>query len=108
MYYIKLLDRDIVGSLLEWLICVYDRYLEIYLIVGMRRRGVGKKEDECLKKELMNDEKEKVEYYMFVDLVCNDIGRVVEYGFVIVFEFIKVVFFLYVMYIIFVVIGCLK
>ena len=41
----------------------------------------------------MNDEKEKAEHYMLVDLARNDIGRVAEYGSVAVPEFTKVVFF---------------
>ncbi|MFF2904969.1 anthranilate synthase component I family protein, partial [Bacillus velezensis] len=108
MYYIKLPDRDIVGSSPERLIRVHDRHLEIHPIAGTRRRGAGKKEDERLKKELMNDEKEKAEHFMLVDLARNDIGRVAEYGSVAVPEFTKVVSFSHVMHIISVVTGRLK
>ncbi len=50
MYYIKLPDRDIVGSSPERLIRVDDRHLEIHPIAGTRRRGAGKEEDDRLKK----------------------------------------------------------
>lgn len=43
----------------------------------MRRCGRDVEEDVCLYEDLINDEKEWVEYYMFVDLVRNDIGWVV-------------------------------
>ncbi|PIK31808.1 anthranilate synthase component I [Bacillus siamensis] len=108
MYYIKLPDRDIVGSSPERLIRVHDRHLEIHPIAGTRKRGAGKEEDERLKKELMNDEKEKAEHYMLVDLARNDIGRVAEYGSVTVPEFTKIVSFSHVMHIISVVTGRLK
>ncbi|MBY8913684.1 anthranilate synthase component I [Bacillus sp. YC2] len=108
MYYIKLPDRDIVGSSPERLIRVHDRHLEIHPIAGTRKRGAGKKEDERLKRELMNDEKEKAEHYMLVDLARNDIGRVAEHGSVSVPEFTKIVSFSHVMHIISIVTGRLK
>ncbi|QQF61632.1 anthranilate synthase component I [Bacillus mojavensis] len=108
MYYIKLPDREIVGSSPERLIHVQDGHLEIHPIAGTRKRGADKEEDEKLKIELMKDEKEKAEHYMLVDLARNDIGRVAEYGSVAVPEFTKIVSFSHVMHIISVVTGRLK
>lgn len=108
MYYLKLLDREIVGSSPERLIHVQDGHLEIHPIAGTRKRGADKAEDERLKVELMKDEKEKAEHYMLVDLARNDIGRVAEYGSVSVPEFTKIVSFSHVMHIISVVTGRLK
>lgn len=108
MYYMKLQDREIVGSSPERLIHVKDGHLEIHPIAGTRKRGADKEEDEKLKVELMKDEKEKAEHYMLVDLARNDIGRVAEYGSVSVPEFTKIVSFSHVMHIISVVTGRLK
>ncbi|MCY8640422.1 chorismate-binding protein, partial [Bacillus sp. S17B2] len=108
MYYMKLQDREIVGSSPERLIHVQDGHLEIHPIAGTRKRGADKEEDEKLKIELMKDEKEKAEHYMLVDLARNDIGRVAEYGSVSVPEFTKIVSFSHVMHIISVVTGRLK
>ncbi|WFA03481.1 anthranilate synthase component I [Bacillus sp. HSf4] len=108
MYYIKLPDRELVGSSPERLIHVQNGHLEIHPIAGTRKRGADHAEDERLKKELLADEKEKAEHYMLVDLARNDIGRVAEYGSVQVPEFTKIVSFSHVMHIISIVTGSLK
>ncbi|MGE6629532.1 anthranilate synthase component I [Bacillus sp. NPDC077027] len=108
MYFMKLKDRELVGSSPERLIHAKNGHLEIHPIAGTRKRGATKKEDEKLAKELLADEKEKAEHYMLVDLARNDVGRVAEYGSVAVPEFIKVVNFSHVMHIISIVTGKLK
>lgn len=67
-----------------------------------------KEEDDALARELLDDEKEKAEHYMLVDLARNDVGRVAEYGSVSVPTFTKVVNFSHVMHIISIVTGKLK
>ncbi|MCK5595707.1 aminodeoxychorismate synthase component I, partial [bacterium] len=47
---------------------------------GTRPRGKTEEEDERLKNDLLNSEKDKAELVMIVDLERNDIGRVCEYG----------------------------
>ncbi|KAA6451674.1 anthranilate synthase component I [Bacillus swezeyi] len=108
MYYIKLPDRELVGSSPERLIHVQNGHLEIHPIAGTRKRGRDRAEDERLQKELLADEKEKAEHYMLVDLARNDIGRVAEYGSVQVPEFTKIVSFSHVMHIISIVTGSIK
>ncbi|MFC0271605.1 anthranilate synthase component I [Metabacillus herbersteinensis] len=80
MFYIRYHETELVGSSPERLIHIQDKSLEIHPIAGTRRRGRSEEEDEALAAELLNDEKEKAEHYMLVDLARNDLGRVAEYG----------------------------
>lgn len=59
-------------------------------IKGTRPRGKTQQEDEMLKKELLNSEKDKAELLMIVDLERNDIGRVSKIGSVKVPELFKI------------------
>lgn len=47
-------------------------------IKGTRKRGFSEGEDERLKKELLNDPKERSENVMIVDLVRNDLSRIAK------------------------------
>ncbi len=61
-----------------------------------------------LKAELTNDEKEKAEHVMLVDLGRNDIGKVSEFGTVQVTKFMEVEEYSHVMHIVSEVEGKLK
>lgn len=80
MFYIKFDGTELIGSSPERLIYVQNGYLEIHPIAGTRKRGKTEEEDLLLEEDLRQDEKEKAEHYMLVDLARNDIGRVAEYG----------------------------
>ncbi|MFB4163414.1 anthranilate synthase component I [Alteribacillus sp. JSM 102045] len=80
LFYLKLDGQEVVGSSPERLIQVQDSHVEIHPIAGTRKRGRTKKEDNELEHDLLEDEKEKAEHYMLVDLARNDVGRVAEYG----------------------------
>jgi len=49
-------------------------------IAGTRPRGKDEAEDLALAKTLLDNEKERAEHVMLVDLERNDLGRVSEYG----------------------------
>jgi anthranilate synthase component 1 len=80
MFYLKLDDMHVVGASPEMLVRVSGRKLEYRPIAGTRKRGADPAEDDRLTEELRNDEKERAEHVMLVDLGRNDLGRVSEYG----------------------------
>jgi len=80
MYYLHLGDFYIVGASPELLVRVEDGMVSNHPIAGTRRRGRDVAEDLTLEEELKNDEKERAEHIMLVDLGRNDIGRISEPG----------------------------
>ncbi|WP_321423373.1 anthranilate synthase component I [uncultured Methanobacterium sp.] len=100
MYHLKLGEREIIGSSPEMLVRVEGRDVETYPIAGTRTRGTTPGEDLKLEKELLNDEKEKAEHLMLVDLARNDIGKVSDFGTVNVPEYMTVKKFSHVQHIV--------
>jgi len=80
MYYLHLGDFYIIGASPELLVRVEDRVVSNHPIAGTRPRSKDAAEDLALEKELRNDEKERAEHIMLVDLGRNDIGRISEPG----------------------------
>lgn len=80
LYFIRSGDMHILGSSPEMLVRVTGRKLEYRPIAGTHPRGQDESEDARLEKLMRNDEKEKAEHVMLVDLGRNDLGRVSEYG----------------------------
>ncbi len=70
----------VVGSSPEMLVRVGGRKLEYRPIAGTHPRGRDEAEDAALEKMMREDEKERAEHVMLVDLGRNDLGRVSEYG----------------------------
>ena len=77
-------------------------------IAGTRPRGANVAEDERIAKELLEDEKERAEHVMLVDLGRNDLGRVCEPGTVEVETFMAVETYSHVMHIVSSVTGLLR
>lgn len=69
-------------------------------IAGTRSRGKDEEEDIKLANELIENEKERAEHVMLVDLERNDLGRVCTYGSVEVNEFMVIEKYSHVMHIV--------
>jgi anthranilate synthase component I len=80
LYFLKSDDTSILGSSPEMLVRVTGRKLEYRPIAGTHPRGRDEAEDARLEDQMRNDEKERAEHVMLVDLGRNDLGRVSEYG----------------------------
>jgi len=73
-------EMHVVGSSPEMLVRVSGRKVEYRPIAGTHPRGRDDAEDAQLEKKMREDEKERAEHVMLVDLGRNDVGRVSEYG----------------------------
>jgi anthranilate synthase component 1 len=80
MYFLRFGGTHVLGASPEMLVKVTGRQLEYHPIAGTRPRGRDEAEDRRLEQELRQDEKERAEHVMLVDLGRNDLGRVSEYG----------------------------
>ena len=108
LFYIDYTDFQIVGSSPESLVSVFGDKVTTNPIAGTRPRGKDEEEDEKLKQELLQDEKEIAEHMMLVDLGRNDIGKVSEFGTVKLDKFKEVDLYSHVMHIVSEVSGKLK
>lgn len=80
MYFISIDNKQIVGSSPETLIRLEGDKATVRPIAGTRPRGQTEQEDRALADELLQDEKERAEHLMLVDLGRNDLGRVAVTG----------------------------
>ncbi len=80
MYFLNFEGFSVIGSSPEMLVRVDGDVVETRPIAGTRRRGASTKEDVLLEQELLNDEKEKAEHLMLVDLGRSDLGRICTFG----------------------------
>jgi anthranilate synthase component 1 len=81
MYFLKLgPDHAVLGSSPEILVSLDGSRATTRPLAGTRPRGASPQEDTRLATELLEDEKERAEHVMLVDLARNDLGRVCEYG----------------------------
>ena len=87
MFHLRFKSGEVLGSSPELLFRVEGRRMETYPIAGTRPRGKDPWEDIALEEELKNDEKERAEHLMLVDLARNDLGKVALPGTVRVPEF---------------------
>jgi anthranilate synthase component 1 len=80
LYFLRMGETQVLGSSPEMLVRVTGRKLEYRPIAGTHPRGRDEAEDLRLEEKMRNDEKERAEHVMLVDLGRNDLGRVSEYG----------------------------
>jgi len=100
MYYLNYGEIQVVGASPEPLVRLTGELVESKPIAGTRPRGKNEIEDVELEKDMLNDEKEKAEHTMLVDLARNDLGRICCPGTVRVSNFMKVEKFSHVMHLV--------
>jgi anthranilate synthase component 1 len=115
MYFLEFSDFQVVGASPEPLLTVSSTgrpdgraRVSTRPIAGTRPRGANVAEDEQIARELLEDEKERAEHVMLVDLGRNDLGRVCEPGTVEVETFMSVETYSHVMHIVSSVTGLLR
>jgi anthranilate synthase component 1 len=105
MYFLRLPGVTLAGSSPEVLVTVQGRHATMRPIAGTRPRGADQASDQAMEQELRDDEKERAEHVMLVDLARNDLGRVCRPGTVKVQDFMRVERYSHVMHLVSDVVG---
>ncbi|MGG3469887.1 aminodeoxychorismate synthase, component I [Neobacillus pocheonensis] len=100
MGYLHTPDFQLVSGSPELLVKKNGSEVSTRPIAGTRSRGKDNDEDVKLANELIENEKERAEHVMLVDLERNDLGRVCKYGTVEVDEFMVIEKYSHVMHIV--------
>ena len=108
LFYLDFGKVTLIGSSPEVLVRVEDGKAELLPIAGTRERGTSPEEDEQLARELLQDQKERAEHLMLVDLGRNDLGRVCTTGSVKVDRYAYIERYSHVMHIVSAVSGTLS
>ena len=90
------------------LVRVDNRKVVTFPIAGTAPVTANAEENLRLGNELFNDQKERAEHVMLVDLARNDVGRISKYGSVTVPEFMQIHQFSHVQHIVSQVVGRLE
>lgn len=100
MFYFNFGDYNVIGSSPEMLVELRKGEILNCPIAGTRKRGMNHREDEELANDLLNDEKEKAEHVMLVDLGRNDMGKVSKIASVEIKSFMQVQKYSHVMHLV--------
>ncbi|MGI9953513.1 anthranilate synthase component I [Moorellaceae bacterium AZ2] len=100
MFYLNFPEVQLVGSSPEMLVRVENGVIENRPIAGTRPRGRTAEEDLELAQELQNNEKERAEHLMLLDLGRNDVGRIAIPGSVQVPQFMAIENYSHVMHLV--------
>ena len=99
---------DVISCSPERLVQLEGNLAQTRPIAGTRRRGKDIESDRALAAELLQDNKERAEHIMLVDLERNDLGRVCQWGSVEVDELLVIERYSHVMHLVSNVRGVLK
>lgn len=99
MFYFSSDDIEMAGVSPETLVKLEDGVLHTFPLAGTRKRGRTEQEDLAFEKELLDDEKERAEHNMLVDIGRNDIGKISVFGTVEVEKYMSIERFSHVMHI---------
>ncbi len=80
MYLLDYKNFSIVGSSPEVMVALKEGHILLRPIAGTRKRGGSLEKDLELELDMLNDEKEKAEHLMLIDLGRNDVGKVAKPG----------------------------
>jgi anthranilate synthase component I len=80
LFFMHLGGLVLAGSSPETMVRLENRGATLRPIAGTRPRGTTEQEDRAMADELLQDEKERAEHLMLVDLGRNDLGRVARTG----------------------------
>ena len=97
MFYFSSDDIEMAGASPETLVKLEDGVLHTFPLAGTRKRGRTEQEDLAFEKELLDDEKERAEHNMLVDIGRTDIGKISVFGTVDVEKYMSIERFSYVM-----------
>lgn len=100
LYYFNYGEFEVIGSSPEMIVKQQNGRVYTCPIAGTRKRGRDAAEDKRLKEELEQDEKERAEHVMLVDLARNDMGKIAEFGTVKVTQFMEVQNYSHVMHLV--------
>ena len=100
MFLLELDGFSLVGASPEIHVRCENRKIEIRPIAGTRARGKTPEQDDANEKELLSDPKERAEHVMLVDLARNDLGRVCDFGSVVVKDLMIIERYSHVMHIV--------
>ena len=100
MFFLRFRSEVLIGASPEALVRLEEGEVFTRPIAGTRRRGRDQQDDQMLEEELVNDEKERAEHVMLVDLGRNDIGKVAEVGSVNTTQFMTVERYSHVMHLV--------
>ncbi|MBD0384573.1 anthranilate synthase component I family protein [Paenibacillus sp. WST5] len=102
---LRFADFALVSGSPELLVQLEDGVLRTRPIAGTRPRGKDEQDDLRLAGELIDNDKERAEHVMLVDLERNDLGRISRYGSVRVKDFMVIEYYSHVMHIVSEVVG---
>lgn len=80
MFLLQFGGTVLVGASPELMVSLHGQVARVRPIAGTRWRGATVEEDDALAADLLQDEKERAEHVMLIDLGRNDLGRVCDFG----------------------------